>query len=84
MNQPPTDLHRFAQLLGGFGTALAVMRQGMISGGMPDQLADRLVGDVARGFARSLNRPRYVFGTRRPPTRGREDRESLAVSPPVR
>jgi len=67
MNQPPPDMHRFAQLLGVFGNALAAMRQGMISGGMPDQLADRIVGEVARDFARSLNRPRFDFGTRRPP-----------------
>ena len=70
MNQPLPDMHRFAQLLGGLGAGLAAMRHGMISGGIPEQLADRIVGDVAREFARSLNRPRYDLGTRRPPTRG--------------
>ena len=70
MNQPLPDMQRFAQLLGGFGAGLAAMRQGMISGGIPDQAADRIIGDVAREFARSLNRSRYDLGTRRPPTGG--------------
>jgi len=70
MNQPPPDMHRFAQLFGSFGAGLAAMRQGMLSGGIPDKLADRIVAEFSREFARSLNRPRYDFGIRRPPTRG--------------
>ena len=61
-DEDPT--HQLPTALAGFGEALGAMRQGMIDTGVPERVADRVLSEVAREFARSWSQPRYSLRRR--------------------
>ena len=65
MSSESAGTDAMADTLTKFGDALGQMRQRMISGGVPDHVADQVLTDFAREFARGIG-GRMSVGLPRP------------------